>query len=88
MVEKILRQFCTENVKYKFEDGCFEKNGDIYQCLGISFAKEDSYMDALIALTDYLERSDYYEEALEEFANPEVEELPDRLIIYFPFSKH
>ena len=88
MVEKLLRQFCTENGKYKYEDGSFEKNGDVYQCLGISFAKEDSYMDAMIALTDYLERSNHYEEVLGEFTDPEVEELADRMIIYFPFSKH
>lgn len=85
MVKVLLTQFCDENDVYTFEEDYCAKNGELDHCIGISFAKEASYMDTLIALTDYLDRQHYYNDALEELANPVVEELADRMVICFPF---
>ena len=85
MVKVLLRQFCDENDAYTFEEDYCAKNGELDHCIGISFAKEVSYMDTLIALTDYLDQKHYYEDALEELANPVVEEQADRMVICFPF---
>ena len=42
-------------------------------------------MDTLITLTDYLDQQHFYNDALEELANPVVEDFGDRTIICFPF---
>ena len=85
MIEKLIRQFCSEYAAYCFEEDYCAKNGELDHCKGISFAKDVSYMDTLMALTDYLDRKHCYHDALGELANPVVEEFGDRMIICFPF---
>ena len=87
MLEILLRQFCDENDAYTFEEDYCAKNGEMDHCIGISFAKELSYMDVLLALTEYLDRNESDADAMDEWLNPEVEELEDRMILYFPFVK-
>ena len=87
MVKKLIRQFCREYAEYSFEEDYCAKNGELDHCIGISLAKDGSYMEALMDLTEYLDQQHYYNDALEELANPEVEELEDRMIICFPFVK-
>ena len=88
MVEKLIRQFCDEYVTYCFEEDYCAKNGELDHCIGISLAKDGSYMEALMDLTEYLDRKNCYNDALEELANPVVEDSGDRTIICFPFINH
>ena len=83
----MLRQFCDENDAYTFEEDYCAINREMDHCIGISFAKELSYMDALLALTEYLDRKEPGADAMDELLNPGVEELGDRMILYFPFMK-
>ena len=87
MVKVLLRQFCDGNDAYTFEEDYSAKNGSIDHCTGISFAQELSYMDVLSAFTAYLEQNEVDEDAMDELLNPGVEELGDRMILYFPFMK-
>ena len=87
MLKVLLRQFCDENDAYTFEEDYCAINREMDHCIGISFAKELSYMDVLLALTEYLDRNESDADAMDEWLNPEVEELEDRMILYFPFVK-
>lgn len=87
MLEILLRQFCDENDAYTFEEDYCAKDGCIDHCIGISFAKEQSYMEILMKLTDFLDSHDC-DDALGELLNPELEEDAEQMVIFFPFICH
>ena len=87
MLKVLLRQFCDENDAYTFEEDYCAINGNIDHCKGISFEKEISYMDVLSVFTAYLDQNEVDEDAMDELLNPGVEELGDRMVLYFPFMK-
>lgn len=83
-LRELIENFCMEHEDYKFEaDGCVG-TADIAHCIGVSLPGEGSYMDMLSALTEYLDQHHFDDPDLE-LSNPVIDELADRVVVYFPY---
>lgn len=79
----MLKSFCLEHEKYNYEaDYCGTAEGTD-SCAGISLSNDDSYMGMLAELTEYLDSQSFEDENME-LLNPEIDELEDRMVVYFP----
>ena len=86
-LKDLFEKFCEENESYDFEADYSGVSEEMDNCIGISLPKEDSYMEMLMALTEYLDEQDFDDPNLE-LSNPMIDELPDRVVVYFPFAEN
>lgn len=79
----MLKSFCLEHEKYNFEADYCGTAAETGSCVGISLSNDDSYMTMLAELTEYLDNQGFEDENME-LSNPEIDELEDRMVVYFP----
>lgn len=84
MLKEMIKNFCEEHAEYTFEDDYCNVTADVSNCIGVSLSHEHSYMELLWELTAYLDRQGFEDVDLE-LSNPEIDELADRVVVYFPY---
>lgn len=79
----MLKGFCLEHEKYNYEADYCGTVAETDSSVGISLSNDDSYMDMLAELTEYLDCHGFDDVNLE-LSNPAIDEVADRIVVYFP----
>ena len=83
-VADLIRKFCEENSEqYSIYEGYSGRFMFGSRCIGIVVKHGYSYVDMLVKLTQYLDKSEYKDETLE-LEGVSVDELGLDTIVYFP----
>ena len=83
-LREVISNFCNQYMEYTYvtDDPGKRMNGE--KCCGIRILQGHSYMEMFIRLTEYLERVEYEDTALE-LSNPVIDEVGDDTMVYFPY---